>query len=81
MLGLDRCPTALRAASTTSRGELKHAFHHGLQRVAGDEVDFERQPVSLGQELRVLQGPLEGLTTGGDPCGRYLRRPLRAASP
>src|SRR5215468_4613985 len=35
-----RCPTALRAASTTSRGELKHAFHHGLQRVAGDEVDF-----------------------------------------
>jgi hypothetical protein len=81
MLGLDRCPTALRAASTTSRGELNMRSTMACKRFAGDEVDFERQPVSLGQELRVLQGPLEGLTTGGDPCGRYLRRPLRAASP
>jgi len=35
-------------------------FHHVLQRLAGDEVDLECQPVSLGPELRVLQGPLEG---------------------
>jgi len=69
-----RCPTVLRAASTTSRGELKHAFHHGLQRFAGDEVDLEHQLVRLGQQLWVLQGPLESLTKGGDPCGRYLRR-------